>query len=574
LVIRAMRVRMPHCEFKWEIRNKNTEEGDRMKAFRFLVVLGIIFLILSISNVSAQNTWTTKSPMPTARGQAAIVVGNDGLIYVMGGFVVPGAEFTTVEAYDPTLDTWVTKTPMPQATRGAAVAKGLDGKIYVFGGFYINAALSTTQIYNPSTDTWALGTAMPTAQWAAGAATGNDGDIYVVGGEEVGATSSDKLQIYDPSTDTWALGTPMPTDRCELGVIKGSDGLIYAIGGYRRSTSFEPVSTVEAYDPSTDTWVTKASMPAPRVWFGLTGGSKIYAIGGGNGASYLSVNEEFVSHGHGKIYVIGGGTDYINNNPPVFDTVFAYDPSTNNWTSIPDPMPTARRELGAAAVVPPPPPPPNVKYLHSTGGLFNLTAPIGTQWHELWPFFCKQYHLSSWNDTGGDGVLSYCDWIDMYEKPDGEVKWYHVEEVTITLVVRPGRDGGVFGINGLAPPMYIELEGGYNASVLTNPVCTQWHEIYPVFCKRYHLSDWVDSGNRALDYCDSIQLTTNATEEETWWHVEEVAIDIVVTIKPPPVGGEAYPASKMSLLAPWIAVAAILAGGTIWYVLRRRRAQS
>jgi hypothetical protein len=42
----------------------------------------------------------------------------------------------------------------------------------------------------------------------------------------------------------------------------------------------------------------------------------------------------------------------------------------------------------------------------------------------------------------------------------------------------------------------------------------------------------------------------------------------------PPVGGEAYPKSKMSLLAPWIAVGVILAGGISWYVLRRRKAQS
>jgi len=42
----------------------------------------------------------------------------------------------------------------------------------------------------------------------------------------------------------------------------------------------------------------------------------------------------------------------------------------------------------------------------------------------------------------------------------------------------------------------------------------------------------------------------------------------------PPVGGEAYPAKKIYVLAPWIAVAVILAGGISWYVLRRRKAQS
>jgi len=43
--------------------------------------------------------------------------------------------------------------------------------------------------------------------------------------------------------------------------------------------------------------------------------------------------------------------------------------------------------------------------------------------------------------------------------------------------------------------------------------------------------------------------------------------------QPPPVGGEAYPVSKASLLAPWIAVGVVLAGGISWYILRRRSAR-
>jgi hypothetical protein len=212
--------------------------------------------------------------------------------------------------------------------------------------------------------------------------------------------------------------------------------------------------------------------------------------------------------------------------------------------------------------VPLPPPPP--LYLHAEDGWMNITDPVGTQWHELWPFFCREYHLSSWNDTSGDGVLSPSDQIDMYQKPDGEVRWYHVDEVTITLFVRPLERG---------EPMYIEYEGGYNLTILKNPLGTQWHEIYPVFCREYELVEW-EPPSGELDFCYEILLVDKATEEPTWWHVEEVAIDIVVTIKPPPVGGEAYPVNKASLLAPWIAVAAILAGGAIWYVVRRRRAQS
>jgi hypothetical protein len=40
--------------------------------------------------------------------------------------------------------------------------------------------------------------------------------------------------------------------------------------------------------------------------------------------------------------------------------------------------------------------------------------------------------------------------------------------------------------------------------------------------------------------------------------------------EPPPVGGEAYPVSRISVLEPWIAMGAVLAGAISWYVLRRR----
>lgn len=40
------------------------------------------------------------------------------------------------------------------------------------------------------------------------------------------------------------------------------------------------------------------------------------------------------------------------------------------------------------------------------------------------------------------------------------------------------------------------------------------------------------------------------------------------------VGGEAYPVNKLEILAPWIALAMLLIGGTSWLTLRRRRVQS
>ena len=44
-------------------------------------------------------------------------------------------------------------------------------------------------------------------------------------------------------------------------------------------------------------------------------------------------------------------------------------------------------------------------------------------------------------------------------------------------------------------------------------------------------------------------------------------------IIPPPVGGEAYPMSKVSISAPWIVVGMLSAASISWYILRRRRTQ-
>lgn len=287
-----------------------------------LSALGLAQLNLGFAVDMPSPSWRAKTGMPTARGQAAIIAGDDGLIYVMGGY--NGTDiFSTVEAYNPLTDTWTARALMSQATGGAAVAKGVDGTIYVIGGLDVGY-LATVQAYDTTSDTWSSKTAIPTGAWMASAATGNDGKVYVFGGESSGGFPfSNKTQIYNPETDTWTNGTDMPTGRSLLSVAKGPDGIIYAMGGYNGSA----LSVVEAYDPSTDTWTEKASMPSPKLDFGLVLGPDK------------------------KIYVIGGGTNYTKNAGPFFDTVEIYDPKTDTWAvpgwseSI---MPTARKELGAA----------------------------------------------------------------------------------------------------------------------------------------------------------------------------------------------------------------------------------
>ncbi len=196
----------------------------------------------------ATDTWTEKAPMPAARlVHSTSVV--DGKIYVIGGAYRPGVsteELMTsdVEAYDPATDTWTKKTPMPTAI-GAVATSVVNGKIYAFGGARTagGTALSTVEEYDPATDTWTTKTAMPTPRVTAGTSAVN-GIIYVIGGGR--GSSFSIVEAYDPATDTWTEKADMPTGRKALST-SAVNGKIYAIGGALNS-SWHGISTVEEYD--------------------------------------------------------------------------------------------------------------------------------------------------------------------------------------------------------------------------------------------------------------------------------------------------------------------------------------
>jgi N-acetylneuraminic acid mutarotase len=147
------------------------------------------------------DTWTIKEPDPQARLTYGIGVVNDK-IYVIGGWVRPGSppgEPTTLnEEYDPQTDTWTTKTPMPTARNGLAVAV-VNNRIYAIGGAtdfnpWTNN-LNVVEEYDPATDTWRTVQSMPTSRSLMSAASIGT-SIYVIGGtngEDLLGTITDAL---------------------------------------------------------------------------------------------------------------------------------------------------------------------------------------------------------------------------------------------------------------------------------------------------------------------------------------------------------------------------------------------
>src|SRR2546428_352735 len=226
-------------------------------------------------------TWTAVASMPTARFGLAAATGKHGIIYALGGSMgLAGPIVPTVEAYDQKSGSWSAAAPMPTPRRYLMAATDRRGRVYAIGGALAGVFRSIVERYDPATGTWSAVSPLPVALCCGAATTGLDGRIYVIGGFANGNVQLSNVEAYDPETDTWSTLAPLPAPRAgKLAAITAPDGRIYAMGGINGVTT---VATMDAYDPCADTWTPVASMPAPRRFLDavLGRGGIIYALGG------------------------------------------------------------------------------------------------------------------------------------------------------------------------------------------------------------------------------------------------------------------------------------------------------
>ena len=176
---------------------------------------------------------------------------------------------------------WRKRADMPTPRVGLSTAV-VNDKIYAVGGAS-QGPVKTVEVYDPATDTWTAKASMPTPRYAVSTAVTND-KIYAIGGlttlnGELRALST--VEEYDPETDTWIAKANMPTPRGEVALAVVNDK-IYAIGGTTViGRKWATVSTVEIYHPATGKWTPESRMSSPRRWLSTSAvRGKIYAIGG------------------------------------------------------------------------------------------------------------------------------------------------------------------------------------------------------------------------------------------------------------------------------------------------------
>jgi N-acetylneuraminic acid mutarotase len=200
----------------------------------------------------------------------------------------------------------------PISLRASGAAATVGGKIYmVGGGNYSCSVYQTLQAYDPLANAWTNLANMPTPRYEFNAAELN-GQLYAIGGNPGCGSIYNPIravEAYDPVSDTWSSKAVLPTGSWDMGVVS-ANGKIYAIGGFSTNTY--------CYDPVADSWSSKTPVPAPY-----------------SGGAAVAVN--------GIIYLIGG--DAVANQA----AVYAYDPVADAWTTKAS-MPTARYFCAGAAV--------------------------------------------------------------------------------------------------------------------------------------------------------------------------------------------------------------------------------
>jgi N-acetylneuraminic acid mutarotase len=314
--------------------------SPRLHRSLVVVTTGLAVLLLTTAALT-QGRWTKAAPFPEPDEELYGITAN-GKMYVLGGFGGGKARGIVYE-YDPAANTWTKKKPMARPVHHQAMAE-LNGKIYVFGGFVYPASgngwepVDNAWEYDPAADSWKALPPLPAKRGSA-IAFQVGGRFYVIGGasthpgsKEVAITGNGPgrsvaaNEVFDPATNRWETRQSMPTARNHAfgGVVNGK---IYVIGG-RTGHGFITAATntdlVEEYDPAADTWgALKARMPTAR--------------SGGGWATY-----------GGKIYVAGGEVATAEL-VAAFRAVEVYDVASNSWSALPS-MPIPRHGVAGAVI--------------------------------------------------------------------------------------------------------------------------------------------------------------------------------------------------------------------------------
>jgi N-acetylneuraminic acid mutarotase len=163
--------------------------------------------------------------------------------------------------------------------------------------------------------------------------------LYAIGGAGENRSCLGRVRAYNVNVNYWRAKASLPLALCDINGAGVIGGKIYVAGGSFNDRSKPPSAALFAYDPATDAWTRKRSMPE-----GGSGGiagvieDKLYVVtntpSGSRFFRYDPATDRWQTLPSTAYYSLGAGFGVINGKLYLIaQAVKEYDPATNRWTT-------------------------------------------------------------------------------------------------------------------------------------------------------------------------------------------------------------------------------------------------
>ncbi|XP_044062501.1 kelch-like protein 38 isoform X2 [Siniperca chuatsi] len=200
------------------------------------------------------NQWRTAEPMLEPRF-AHQSVSYLHFIFVLGGLGPDRRLTDSVERYNSMFNQWESMVPMPEAVLHPAVA-ATNQRIYVFGGEdAMQNPVRITQVYHIARNMWSKMENRTVKNVYAPAAVLDD-KIYIIGGY------TRRMIAYDTKANRFIKCANLKERRMHHAATILNNKLYVTGGRYVNGHDIiEDSDNFECYDPKTDTWTSKGTLP-------------------------------------------------------------------------------------------------------------------------------------------------------------------------------------------------------------------------------------------------------------------------------------------------------------------------
>lgn len=236
------------------------------------------------------NEFSSAGKMNVARSSHSATLLSGGKVLIAGGY--NGDYLDSAEIYDPKTGKFTPtgKMTLPRSSHISVLLN--NGKVLLAGGVGTGwTFLADAELYDPSTGAFTKTGNMLAARESHTATLLKDGRVLITGGHKgrrAAITIYSSAEIYNPATGVFTSAADLTVKRHKHDAIMLDDGRVLIIGGSDERDSRGAYSTVEIYNPKTNSFTKIGDMNLSR--YKLQGttvllkNGKILIAGGANRA--------------------------------------------------------------------------------------------------------------------------------------------------------------------------------------------------------------------------------------------------------------------------------------------------